>query len=277
MAVDPREALMKKYLKDTLVLIDQYQRNPDAFNDNEVDAIYERAQAFGIPFEPRSSIGRKIAVGLGSLADTAAFDLIPDDWLPKARTSGEKIASGVGSAAGFFTTPFTVGGKIGSRLAQTVTGGLVKGLGKVETAGAAKLLGGLGKAAKNIPKVGRPIAQEAVGAARSLRDVGNLGALLPEAALARGIQRFGQFGSAAALGDVVDVLSGEDPVDTLITDFFGTGSAGAIGGIIGNIAAKNPVFNLRNLARAIAVSSTGGEDATDAIENKLITLLSTIR
>lgn len=94
-----------------------YEQNPDMFSDEDVAGIKEMADAIGIPFEPKFSLGRTLGNAAFNFIDTLAFGVIPDEWGPAQLTGSDKVAATVGTIGGM-VVPF--GGP--AKLAQKVLG-----------------------------------------------------------------------------------------------------------------------------------------------------------
>ena len=85
-------------------LLDDYNSNPDKYNDREAEVIAMIARQTGQHFRRESKPIRK---GLYQAGEMASFGLLPDSWEPHSRgenvfgqTTIDKIASGAGMVAG---------------------------------------------------------------------------------------------------------------------------------------------------------------------------------
>tara|TARA_R100001443_G_scaffold256_2_gene1002 strand:+ start:8267 stop:9061 length:795 start_codon:yes stop_codon:yes gene_type:complete len=85
-------------------LVDDYNRNPDKYNDMEAETIALLSRETGQRFKRQSKPIRKALYQAGEMA---SFGLLPDSWEPRSRgqdvfgqTTIDKIASGVGMGAG---------------------------------------------------------------------------------------------------------------------------------------------------------------------------------
>jgi len=269
-----------------IALIRLYYQNPDMFSDQEVDQLMQASLQEGVPFKPRTSLDRIAKIGLLNLADTAAFGLIPDKFIPKARTGAEKIAAGVGDVAGFAVPFFGLGG-IGAKLGERALARTAEAVGTAEKplSGLLELLGKAGTKAEGLAgripgisaeqarKVGQFFTRgaEKLGSANINKNViGKLSEFLTSEGAVNAARRAGRFGVALGAQNI-----GEKGIDKAISDFFGGVSLGAIGSIIKALPGKNPIINLRNIARLIAIQQTGGQ-GEEAIFNRLVTLASTL-
>lgn len=118
--------------------IQLYSMNPNAYSSEQIVDIAQRAAAVGLPFEPKTSLGRlgkNVAYGLGSGATFGLLGLVPG-LKPDALTSTEKGARAVASALGIAVGgPAAVGGRVAAKgvgaLARAASGsGRVAQLGK---------------------------------------------------------------------------------------------------------------------------------------------------
>ena len=109
-------------------LIQDYNKNPDRYNNQEAEAIALMARGLGQNFRRESKPIRKALYQAGEMA---TFGLLPDTWEPHSRgesvygqTAIDKMASGVGMAGGL------AGGLIGGAKLISGASGMLKGGGK---------------------------------------------------------------------------------------------------------------------------------------------------
>lgn len=270
-----------------------YRRNPGVFTDNDIATLQQLTQMIGVPFEPKSSFKRKVGIGIQEAVDTALLGAIPESVKLGKRTTGERIAGGVGDIAGLAVP-------VGA------PGLLAKGAGKVATKGMARLEALATKT--GVPQPAYRLAREGFKGVRGTEDLSRYAAMQMRkgtqvavdrmkkyglesqaksfrnfmhkqakglqglegfGVVGRGVARFGgspmaqqavgraaSFGTRVAAGDLLENV-GEGKFDQIITDFMGGASVGAIGGFLGSIPGKNKFFNIRNLARGIVAYSAG--------------------
>jgi hypothetical protein len=109
-------------------LLDEYNKNPNQFTDEQAEKIAEVAKAYGVSFKRENKAGRKFAF---DMADTALLGLIPNDWRPTSRgqeTFGETAVDRIGGAVGTVAGIAGTGGAafLGRKALGTAVG---KGLG----------------------------------------------------------------------------------------------------------------------------------------------------
>lgn len=127
-----------------------YENDPSIFSDDDVVGMQHMAEAVGIPFEPKFSLGRVLGNAAFNFVDTLAFGVIPDDWGPAQVTDADAAAATVGSIAGM-VTPF--GGP--ARAAKFVTDKAAKAVPAIERIAQGK---GIGKVfPKSVASKGSPL------------------------------------------------------------------------------------------------------------------------
>ena len=100
--ITPEERQLKNERKRVLAYIRQYERNPNAFNNTMIAQIERMALQYQIPFqrqEKTASFWENAGAFGGGLADSVAFDLIPDKWYSSEATRKAKNAGKIGGAA----------------------------------------------------------------------------------------------------------------------------------------------------------------------------------
>ncbi len=213
-------------------LIQDYNKNPDRYNNKEAEAIALMSRNLGENFRRESKPIRKALYGAGEIA---SFGLLPDSWEPHSRgesvygqTAIDKMASGVGMVSGL------VGGGAlavkGARGAYNMTRGMTQGKGK-----------------DAILKVRQKMSQAGV----NIKDrVGSVAGAVRDGAAGRIASNFGQAGraygqgiginarmqgsrAAQALADRVGI-----PYETAVKVLqYGGGGAAAIG-----VGSQLPIF-----------------------------------
>jgi len=93
---------------DVMRLLDEYNKNPNQFTDEQAEKIAQVAKAYGVSFKRENKAGRKFAF---DMADTALLGLVPNEWRPTSRgqetygeTGVDKFASALGITAGIVGT-----------------------------------------------------------------------------------------------------------------------------------------------------------------------------
>lgn len=296
-------------IQDLQTLIYMYQKNPDMFDGEEVSKLIEMSTAYGIPFEPKSSPGRKATIALTNLLDTATFGLFPDRLKPQSYTTGEKVSGAIGDIAGFFTAPMAVGTlgargvskllpKIGAKAQGLLskTGATSARLEKLATGAGKTVAGwekGLGASSNKVAKwFNTQMTKRKLQPSRTLRSLGEyinrfgatktggrmgelgtqLGRAFTEGRAGQTLRRATQFGIASGVAGGFDKT-----LDRFIADSLGGATLGAIGGWIASIPAKNRVLTIRNLARLLYAQSAGtGDYSEQDIFGRLLALSTTV-
>ena len=252
-------------------MVDIYQSDPAVFTDNDVQQLMQMAQAVGIPFEPKSSIKRKIGVFAGEAVDTALLGAVPEGVKLQPRTTGERYSGMAGDVAGMITPgglPSVLGKKAATfaahkmgRLGQLATKG--QGVPATQAAirqGGLKAVGGtkdLGVyAGQRLSQGGRFTAKqmEKFGLKKQAKAFRNFMDKQGAGLQALGRKGFGKpgeifgkvaesptlqnvvsrgigFGAQVAAGDLTENIAGGN-FDQIISDFMGGASVGAIGGFL---------------------------------------------
>lgn len=258
--------------------IEDYYRNPDQYTDEDVEQLMQITSQLGIKFSPKSSFGRKAGIALGSLADTLLLGAIPNSWYPKALTTGDRVASGIGQVVGILS-PFGAPSMIG-RAAFRGAKALVPAAGEVTLAGS-KLVPGIEKlGAKIAEKGGGQVAKGIEPAVKFLTEnIGKTNIKIPawlnsagvRGALGRGIKYGAAYGSSNL---VPDTMSGD--IDRIISKALGGVTMGTLGKFISTIG-KDNLSILRNLSRLIAVkaAAAGTPLSEEDVRDRLLMLAGT--
>ena len=166
--ITPEQRMLKNERKRIQGFINDYERNPKKWNKGMVETLERLALQYQIPFKratPTAGMGAHIAAGLGGLADSVVFDLIPDKWYSDESTrttaNAAKITGYVGQVAAAIAATALTGG------AAAPTIGLAAG----NVAKAAGAIGGGIKAASGIGKVGAAFS----GAGKTALEAAKLG------------------------------------------------------------------------------------------------------
>jgi len=113
-------------------LIQDYNKNPDRYNNKEAEAIALMSRNLGENFRRESKPIRKALYGAGEIA---SLGLLPDSWEPHSRgesvygqTAIDKMASGVGMVSGLIGG-LALGVK-GAKGAYNMTRGMTQGKGR---------------------------------------------------------------------------------------------------------------------------------------------------
>ena len=159
--LSPEERMLNNERKRVSQFINQYQRNPKSFNKGMITMLEKLALQYQIPFKrvvPTAGAGAHIRAGLGGMADSIVFDLIPDSWYSdeSTRTTANKakIVGYVGQVAAAVAATALSGGAAAPTIAATTAklGAAAKGIGTGVQA--ASGLGKIGAAASGIGKTG---------------------------------------------------------------------------------------------------------------------------
>tara|TARA_R110002051_G_scaffold6824_2_gene32401 strand:- start:5480 stop:6178 length:699 start_codon:yes stop_codon:yes gene_type:complete len=93
---------------DVMRLLDEYNKSPNKFTDEQAEKIAQVAKAYGVNFKRENKAGRKLVF---DLADTALLGMIPNDWRPTSRgqeafgeTAMDRVGGAVGTVAGIAGT-----------------------------------------------------------------------------------------------------------------------------------------------------------------------------